>query len=128
MWWKALLFLLCLSLWVGGCRHNVRMHMTSRPASGPWADGTYTGVSAPLTPQFIQVEVSISRGQIVAIHLRQHPAWEAPHEQDRLLQLVVASHTTEGHVPRGTGSEADHLLRAIAEALVRARRVPAGVP
>jgi uncharacterized protein with FMN-binding domain len=128
MWRKALLFLIYLSLWVGGCHNGVIIQTTSRPASGPWDDGTYTGVSEPLTPQFIQVEVSITRGQIVAIHLRQHPAWELPQEQERLLQLVVASQTTEGHVPRGTGSEPDHLLRAIDDALVKARRAPAGVP
>ena len=128
MWCKALLFLICLGLWVGGCHNGVTMQMASLPASGPWDDGTYTGVSDPLTPQFIQVEVNVTRGQIVAIRLRQHPAWQAPQEQERLLHLVVTSQTTEGHVPRGTGSENDHLLRAIDDALAKARRVPAGVP
>ena len=42
--------------------------------------------------------------------------------------LVVESQTTEGHVPRGMGSEQDHLLRAIDDALTKARPPLPAVP
>ena len=55
------------------------------------------------TPQMIRVAVDIAGGRIVTIRVLQHPAWREPEEQERLLRLVVASQTTEGHVPRGMG-------------------------
>jgi hypothetical protein len=86
------------------------------------------GVSDLPTPQLIQVEVDITWGRIAAIRLRQHPAWQAPREQELLVQRVTTSQTTEGHVPRGTGSEQDRLLHAIDDALAQARRTPSAVP
>jgi uncharacterized protein with FMN-binding domain len=74
------------------------------------------------TPQAIRVAVDISGGRIGAIRVLQHPAWRAPAEQEELLRLVVESQTTEG-LQRGTGSERDYLLRAIDDALNKARAV-----
>jgi uncharacterized protein with FMN-binding domain len=79
-------------------------------------------------PQVIRVAVDISSGRIVTIRMLQHPAWRAPEEQEGLLRLVVESQTTEGHVLRGTGSEQDYLLRAIDDALTKARSVTPSVP
>jgi uncharacterized protein with FMN-binding domain len=80
------------------------------------------------TPQVIRVAVDISSGRIVTIRVLQHPAWHTPEEQEGLLRLVVESQTTEGHVRRGTGSEQDHLLRAIDDALSKAQSVTPSVP
>jgi hypothetical protein len=76
------------------------------------------------TPQFIVVDVAIEQGRIVAIHLREHPAWSAPQEQEKLLQTVITSQTTSAVTPRQEGSEQDHLLNAIEDALNKARQGP----
>jgi uncharacterized protein with FMN-binding domain len=76
----------------------------------------------------IRVAVDIASGRIVTIRVLQHPAWRALEEQERLLRLVVESQTMAGNVPRGTGSEQDHLLRAIDDALTRAQSVTPSVP
>jgi uncharacterized protein with FMN-binding domain len=80
------------------------------------------------TPQVIRVAVDISGGRIGTIRVLQHPAWRAPEEQEKLLRLVVESQTTEGHVLRGTGGERDYLLRAIDDALSKARAVTPSEP
>jgi len=80
------------------------------------------------TPPLIRVAVDISSGRIVTVRMLQHPGWRAPEEQEGLLRLVVESQTTEGHVPRGTGSEQDHLLRAIDDALSKAQSGNPSVP
>jgi uncharacterized protein with FMN-binding domain len=82
----------------------------------------YIGVddTLPTTP-FIQVAVDITWGRMVAISLLQHPVWKTPSETARLLDLVLESQTTAGHIPRGTGSEHELLLQAIDNALGKAR-------
>jgi uncharacterized protein with FMN-binding domain len=68
------------------------------------------------------VDVDIRGGQIVAIHLRQHPEWQAPQTQELLLQRVIAQQTTDVYTPRKDGSEHDTLLNAIEDALSKARQ------
>jgi uncharacterized protein with FMN-binding domain len=89
---------------------------------GPWNDGTYTGIQDLPTPQLLVVDVAIQQGKIVAIHLRQHPEWQAPEDQELLLRQVIESQTTEVSTPRNDGSEQDLLLRAIEDALSKAQR------
>ena len=89
---------------------------------GRYRDGSYRGSLSLPTPQFIVVDVTIAKSRIVAIHLRQHPTWKAPREQEKLLQTVVARQTTSTIAPRPAGSERDQLLDAIDDALNKARR------
>jgi hypothetical protein len=56
------------------------------------------------------------------MRLRQHPEWQAPQEQELLLRQVIEGQTTEGYTPRSYGSEQDLLLRAIEDALYKARK------
>jgi uncharacterized protein with FMN-binding domain len=91
-------------------------------------DGVYTGRQPLLTPQFIVVDVTIEQGRIVAIHLREHPAWSAPQKQEKLLQTVITSQTTSTIAPRDAGSEQKHLLHAIEDALDQARQAPSSGP
>jgi uncharacterized protein with FMN-binding domain len=128
MQWKLLLLLAWLVIGGGGCRTGVSLQTASLPSAPLWDDGSYIGMHDGLTPQLIRVAVDISSGRIATIRVLQHPTWRAPEEQKGLLRLVVESQTTEGHVPRGTGSEQDHLLRAIDDALTKARSVTPSVP
>lgn len=91
-------------------------------------DGVYTGRQPIPTPQFIVVDVAIEQGRIMAIHLREYPSWSAPQEQEKLLQSVITSQTTSTIAPRDEGSEQDHLLNAIEDALNKARQAPSSVP
>ena len=54
-------------------------------------------------------------------------SWSAPQEQETLLQTVLSEQTTSTVVPRHEGSEKDHLLDAIDEALNKARQGPPSV-
>lgn len=128
MRWKLLLLLAGLVVGGSGCLTGVSLQMASPPGVPLWDDGSYIGVNDVPTPQVVRVAVDIASGRIVTIRVLQHPAWRAPEEQEKLLRLVVASQTTAGHVPRGTESEPDHLLRAIDDALTKARAVPPAVP
>ena len=128
MRWKLLLLLVLLVLGGGGCLKGVSLQTASLPSAPLWDDGRYIGVQDVPSPQLIRVAVDISRGRIVTIRVLQHPAWYATEEQEGLLRLVVESQTTEGHVPRGTGSERDRLLHAIDDALAKARSAPPSVP
>lgn len=127
MRWKLLLLLAWLVVGGGGCLTGVSLRTAALPSAPLWDNGSYIGVH-DVTPQLIRVAVDISSGRIVTIRVLQHPAWRAPEEQEGLLRLIVESQTTEGHVPRGTGSEQDHLLRAIEDALTRAQAVTPSVP
>jgi uncharacterized protein with FMN-binding domain len=111
-----------LLIWFSGCTPGVVLQTTPLPSFGPWNDGTYTGIQELPTPQLLVVEVAIQRGWIVAIHLRQHPEWQAPQEQELLLRQVVERQTTEVYTLRNDGSEQDLLLRAIEDALYKARQ------
>ena len=96
--------------------------------AGGYHDGVYRGGKYLPTPQFIVVDVSIQEGNIVAIHLREHPIWSAPQEQEQLLQTVIDQQTTLTIVPREEGSEQDELLDAIEDALNKARQAPPAGP
>jgi uncharacterized protein with FMN-binding domain len=108
-----------------GCARGLNI----RTVTFPWEDGRYIGVNdtLPTTP-FIQVAVDITWGRMVAISLLQHPVWKAPTETAGLVDLVLASQTTAGHIPRGTGSEHEQLLQAIDNALMKARSSTPTVP
>jgi len=86
------------------------------------------GVNDVSSPQLIRVAVNISKGRIVTVRVLQYPGGQASEEQEGLLRLVVESQTTEGHVPRGTGSEQDRLLQAIDDALAKAQSAPPLMP
>lgn len=116
--WILVVLVALLLVNSGGCARGLHI----QTATFPWEDGLYIGVddTLPTTP-FIQVAVDITWGRMVAISLLQHPVWKAPAETARLLDLVLESQTTAGHIPRGTGSEHEHLLQAIDHALGKAR-------
>ena len=111
-----------LLIWLYGCTSGVVLQTAPLPSVGLWNDGIYTGIQDLPTPQLLVVDVAIQRGKIVAIHLRQHPEWQAPQEQELLLRQVIESQTTEVYTSRNDGSEQDLLLRAIEEALSKAQR------
>lgn len=121
MQWSYRVLVALLLCTAAGCARDVSLQTSAAPSTPRWEDGHYLGVNDVPTPQLIRVAVGITQGRIVTIQLLEHPAWSAPTEQDRLLRLVVASQTTAGHVPRGTGSEQEHLLQAIDNALSQAR-------
>lgn len=142
MWAKRLMGWSALALWFSGCAFN--FNLGPRPQileeagddyiydvnaydPGIYHDGVYTGENSLPTPQFIVVDVAIKKGRVVAIKLRKHPAWSSPQEQEKLLQTVISYQTTSTVVPRDEGSEKDHLLDAIDEALNKARQAPSSV-
>jgi uncharacterized protein with FMN-binding domain len=131
-----------VALWFSGCVFRLGSSTPPSPREEAWddgiydvaiepegiyRDGTYIGRERLPTPQFIVVDVTIEKSRIVAIRLRQHPAWKAPQEQDRLLRMVVTHQTTSAIAPRHEGSEQDQLLDAIDDALDKARQ-PAPEP
>ena len=136
---RAWIACMMMVLWLSGC---VFRFDASAPPSGMeeawddgiydippdpeerYRDGNYTGRRSLPTPQFIVVDVTIEKNRIVAIQLRQHPAWKAPREQEKLLNMVVTSQTTSTITPRPEDSEQDQLLDAIDDALNKARQPP----
>jgi uncharacterized protein with FMN-binding domain len=126
------------TLWLSGCAFSFHLGTSSQSMDEAWDDGiydlttyydgVYTGRQPLPTPQFIVVDVAIEQGRIVAIHLREHPAWSAPQEQEKLLQTVLTSQTTSTIAPRDEGSEQDQLLNAIEDALDKARQAPSSGP
>ena len=143
MWVRSLIGWGFIILWISSCALSFNLGTTSPSMETAWdddiydvdvedaglyRDGIYRGVNPLPTPQFIVVDVSIEKSRIVAIHLRQHPSWSAPQEQDQLLQTVIDFQTTSTVEPRDEGSEQDHLLDAIEDALSKARQAPSAVP
>ena len=115
-----------LFLWsimgLGGCKPRV----ASQAVPEAWYEddytaGVHTGRQGP-TPQLIVVDVTIEKGRIVAINLRQHPAWKRPEEQEKLLRTIIETQTVAKPASGEEGSEEDRLLDAIEDALNRARR------
>ena len=107
---------------LGGCK----LRVSSNVVPGAWYEedydeGIHMGQQGP-TPQLIVVDVTIEKGRIVAINLRQHPAWKRPEEQEKLLKAVIEAQTVTRPTPREEGSEEDRLLDAIEDALNKARR------
>lgn len=96
---------------------------------GPWQEGTYTGMATDLpTPQLIVVDVTISKGRIFKIRLRQHPEWSGPAKQEQILRAVISQQTTGVYESRHDDSEQDRLLDAIEDALNKAHSKPATEP
>jgi hypothetical protein len=138
MWASRLMGWSTITLWLSGCAFSFHLGTSPQIMDEAWDDGIYdlntyydgiyTGRQSLPTPQFIVVDVTIEQNRIVAIHLREHPAWSVPQEQEKLLQTVITSQTTATIVPRDEGSEQDHLLHAIEDALDKARQAPSSVP
>ncbi|MGE3536179.1 MAG: hypothetical protein AB7N91_01935 [Candidatus Tectimicrobiota bacterium] len=127
MQWYRYILVGVLACGAAACAREALLQTSAAPAPAAWQDGSYLGVNELPAPQLIRVAVGISQGRLVSIHLLEHPAWRTPAEQQDLLRLVVESQSTSGLVPRGTGSEQDHLLQAIDNALTKARsEAPAG--
>jgi hypothetical protein len=132
MWARRMIAWSAVTLWLSGCGFSFHLGTPSPIMDEAWDDGiydlnlyydgVYTGWQPLPTPQFIVVDVAIEQGRIVAIHLREHPSWSAPQEQEKLLRTVIASQTTSAVTPRDEGSEQDHLLNAIEDALNKARQ------
>lgn len=122
------MILVATSIVVLGCAKGVVFRTGYLPAYGPWNNGTYTSAQDLPTPQLLVVQVDIAHGQIVAIRMLQHPAWKAPAEQELLIRSVITQQTTEVYEPRMHGSDPDLLLRAIEEALYKARRTTPSSP
>lgn len=97
--------------------------------AGPWQEGTYTGMTTDVpTPQLIVVDVTINKGRIFNIRLRQHPAWTAPKKQEQILRAVISEQTTDVYESRHDNSDQDHLLDAIEDALIKAHPQPSAPP
>jgi len=138
MWARRLIEWAAVILWLSGCAFSFHLGTPSPIMDEAWDDGiydlnlyydgVYTGRQPIPTPQFIVVDVAIEQGRIMAIYLREYPSWSAPQEQEKLLQSVITSQTTSTIAPRDEGSEQDHLLNAIEDALNKARQAPSSVP
>jgi uncharacterized protein with FMN-binding domain len=111
-----------LILWLSGCSVGIKPEPITSPPSKQLHEGVFTGTNDLPTPQFIVVDVTIVDGEIVAIRLRQHPAWKKPEEQQRLLRAVVEKQTTDVYDSRNDESDQDRLLNAIEDALSKARK------
>ena len=125
---RWMLLLGTLGLWLGGCSglmpHTVTHTMTVSAPDG-WHDGTYTGTSDLVgdlpTPQLVRVTIDVSRGRIVTVRVHQPPGWNAPQEEELLLRHTLEQSSSGQEPPLPAGSEADQLLRALDEAITRAR-------
>ena len=121
--------MLTLGLWAGGCTQSffpqTITQTTSLPAPDGWQDGSYTGVSDRVgglpTPQLVRVTVDVSHGSIVTIRIHQPPGWRAPEGPELLLRRLLEQPTTESDTPPPVGSESDQLLRALDDAISKAR-------
>ena len=123
------IILLWLITGTAGCNLKVSSHVVPNAwYEEDYAGGVYTGRQGPPTPQLIVVDITIEEGRIVAIRLREHPAWKRPEEQEKLLRAVIAGQTVAIPTPREEGSEQDRLLDAIEDALNKARRDIPSVP
>jgi uncharacterized protein with FMN-binding domain len=97
--------------------------------TGPWQEGTYTGMTTDIpTPQLFVVDVTIANGRIFNIRLRQHPAWTAPKKQEQVIQAVISEQTTDVYKSRHDNSDQDLLLDAIEDALIKAHPQPSATP
>ena len=117
LWQRWLLFLGTAILWLVGCG---------------WHDGAYTGTSdrvgEPPTPQLVRVTMDVSRGRIVTVRVHQPPGWKAPQEEELLLRQVLEQSPTGLEPPAAGSSEADQLLRALDDAITKARAFSPATP
>jgi len=89
-----------------------------------WHDGTYTGTSdlgGLPTPQLLRITMDVSRGHIVTVRVHQPPGWNAPREEELILRRALEQPSTGLETPSPAGSETDQLLRALDDAITRAR-------
>jgi hypothetical protein len=124
-----MLLLGTLGLWLGGCSSDLMPHivthtMTLSTPEG-WHDGSYTGTSDlrgdPPTPQLVRVTMDVSRGRIVTVRVHQPPGWNAPQGEELLLRRALEQSPTGLEPPSPAGSETDQLLRALDDAITKAR-------
>lgn len=120
---------LTLGLWACGCTQSflpqTTTQTTSLPVSDGWHDGSYTGVSDRVgdlpTPQLVRATIDVSHGSIVTIRIHQPPGWSAPQGPELLLRRMLEQPTTELDTPPPVGNESDQLLRALDDAISKAR-------
>ena len=125
---KIFMLVVAASMVLWGCAKGLVFQTGYLPTHGPWHDGTYTTARDLPTPQLLVVQVDIAHGQIVAIRVLQHPEWKAPEEQELLLHNILTRQTTDVYESRNDGSDPDLLLRAVEEALYKARRETPSIP
>ena len=129
MWHLLMFLMLTLGLWICGCTQNAlpqtMMQTTSLPTPDGWHDGSYTGVSDRVgdlpTPQVVRATVDVSHGSIVTVRIHQPSSWQAPQEPELLLRRLLEQPTTELGTPLPMGNEADQLMRALDDAMSKAR-------
>ena len=127
--WRRMLLLGTCGLWLGGCSSGLLPHTVTYPmalsAPGGWHDGSYTGTSDlrgdPPTPQLVRVTMDVSRGRIVIVRVHQPSGWNAPQGEELLLRQGLEPSATGLEPPAPAGSEAEQLLRALDDAITRAR-------
>ena len=123
MWPSRAILLGAIFIWLSGCtREGLVLQTRALSPSAPLNDRAYTSVQDLPTPQFLAVEVNIAPGQIVALRLQQHPAWEALQDQELLLHRVLERQATPVDALREEGSEQDAVSRAIEDSLYKAQR------
>jgi hypothetical protein len=128
-WRRWLLLLDIFGLWLGGCSSGLMPHVVTHPmaisAPDGWHDGTYTGTSDrvgdPPTPRLVRVTIDVSRGRIVTVRVHQPPGWSASQEEELLLRRVIEQSPNRLETLGPAGSEADQLLRALDDAITKAR-------
>jgi hypothetical protein len=64
--------------------------------------------------------MDVSGGRILTVRVHQPPGWKAPQEEALLLRVLDLS-STELATSAPAGSEADQLLRALDDAITKAR-------
>ena len=127
MWHPLKFLMLILGQWACGCAQSFlpQTITTSLPAPDGWHDGSYTGVSDRVgdlpTPQVVRATVDVSQGSIVTIRIHQPPGWRAPQEPEILLRRILEQPTTESATQPPVGNESDQLLRALDDAMSKAR-------
>jgi hypothetical protein len=123
VWHLLKFFIFTPGLWTCGCGQSALPQTTSLPDG--WRDGSYTGVSDRLgdlpTPQLVCATVDGSHGSIVTIRIHQPPGWHIPQEPELLLRRMLEQPPTELAMPPPVGNESDQLLRALDDAMSKAR-------
>jgi hypothetical protein len=136
MWQRWLLLLGIFGSWLGGCSSGLMPHVVTHPmtlsAPDDWHDGTYTGTSdrvgEPPTPQLVRVTMDVAGGRILTVRVHQPPGWQAPQEEALLLRRMLEQSSTEREASAPAGSEADQLLRALDDAITKARSSSPSTP
>jgi hypothetical protein len=69
----------------------------------------------------VRVTIDVSRGRIVTVRVHQPPGWSASQEEELLLRRVIEQSPNRLETLAPAGSEADQLLRALDDAITKAR-------